>query len=47
MSLFDWIQIALGIIRLVRRAIGRLALLFPWRVRAECRRGAKTVESTE
>jgi len=47
MSVFDWLQIALGFIRIVRRAVGRLALLFPWKGGAECTAAAETLESTE
>jgi len=47
MSIFDWLQIALGFIRVVRRAVARLALLFPWKGWPECPQAADTLESTE
>ena len=47
MSVFDWLQIALGFIHVVRRAIARTALLLPWKARPRCTRAAKPAESTE
>jgi len=41
MSVFDWLQIVLGFIHVVRRAIARAALLLPGKTRAS------KAESTE
>jgi len=45
MSIFDWLQIALGFIRVVRRVIARTALLFPWKPHPGCTTSAETLES--
>jgi hypothetical protein len=47
MSIFDWLQIAIGFIRVVRRAIGRVALLLPWPAGARCTRPTEPAETAE
>jgi hypothetical protein len=47
MSVFDWLQIALGFIHLVRRTIARAALLIAGKPRVQCATATKTMESAE
>jgi hypothetical protein len=47
MSVFDWLQIALGFIHVVRRMIAKAALLLSSKTRPRCATATKTLESTE
>jgi hypothetical protein len=47
MSIFDWLQIALGFIHVVRRMIARAALLIAGNAHAQSATTIKTVESAE